>query len=90
VFGVPELIEDGRTGYLCEMRDAADLCAGLDRILSAPAGEIAAVTRAAETYARARHDPRVYAAKMAALITELAVAPPVGLPSRSMPRSARG
>lgn len=80
VFGVPELIEDGRTGYLCDMRDAASLADGLDRVLSAPAEELAAVTRAAERHARARHDPSAYAATMAALLQGVAASP------RALPR----
>ena len=37
VFGVPELIEHGHTGYLCEMRDLDDLARTLDRVLAADA-----------------------------------------------------
>src|SRR3954469_115164 len=46
VFGVPELIDDGVNGFLCEMRDVADLAAGLDRVLSLDGGELAAVGQA--------------------------------------------
>jgi glycosyltransferase involved in cell wall biosynthesis len=80
VFGVPELIDDGRTGYLCDTRDAAGLAAGLDRVLSAPAEELEAVTRAAEQHARARHDPRAYTATMASLLRAVAANP------RALPR----
>jgi glycosyltransferase involved in cell wall biosynthesis len=75
VFGVPELIDDGRTGFLCDMRDTADLAAGLDRVLGAPAHELAAVTRAAAEHARRRHDPSAYAATMASLLRAVAVNP---------------
>jgi D-inositol-3-phosphate glycosyltransferase len=34
VFGLPELIEDGRNGWLCEPNDVAALAAGLDTALS--------------------------------------------------------
>jgi glycosyltransferase involved in cell wall biosynthesis len=75
VFGVPELIEDGVTGYLCDVRDAASLADGLERVLEAPAQELAAVTRAAALHARARHDPSAYAATMATLIRGVAARP---------------
>jgi glycosyltransferase involved in cell wall biosynthesis len=82
VFGVPELIDDGRTGYLCDMRDAASLAAGLDRVLSASAEELAGVTRAAAERARERHDPAASAATMAALLQTSAV--PRALPDDAL------
>jgi D-inositol-3-phosphate glycosyltransferase len=75
VFGVPELIEDAGTGYLCDTRDSASLAAGIDRVLSAPAEEVAAVTQAAAQQARERHDPTAYAATMAALLETTAASP---------------
>jgi glycosyltransferase involved in cell wall biosynthesis len=60
VFGVPELIEDGRTGYLCDMRDVADLARGLDRVLSADPAELRTVAAAAAEHVRVRHDPDAY------------------------------
>src|SRR3954463_4852026 len=80
VFGAPELIEDGRTGYLCDVRDAASLADGLERVLSAPAQELREVTRAAGLRARSRHDPVAYAAAMASLIGGVAADP------RALPR----
>jgi glycosyltransferase involved in cell wall biosynthesis len=80
VFGVPELIEDGVTGYLCDVRDAASLAGGLERVLGASARELGEVTRAAAQHARARHDPRAYAATMATLIEGVAARP------RALPR----
>ena len=55
VFGVPTMIEDGVTGYLCESRDVASLARGLDRALSAPE-ERAGLARAAAERVRANHD----------------------------------
>jgi D-inositol-3-phosphate glycosyltransferase len=72
VFGVPELIEDGVTGYLCAMRDLADLAAGLDRVLGASDAERAVITQAAEQRVRGRHDPAAYAAQIRALLDGLA------------------
>jgi glycosyltransferase involved in cell wall biosynthesis len=84
VFGAPELIDDGRTGYLCEMRDMGSLADGLQRVLSAPANELAGVTRAAAQHARTRHDPIAYAATMARLLRGIAVDP------RALPRDVLG
>jgi glycosyltransferase involved in cell wall biosynthesis len=84
VFGAPELIDDGRTGYLCEMRDMGSLADGLQRVLSAPANELAGVTRAAAQHARTRHDPEAYAATMARLLRGIAVDP------RALPRDVLG
>ena len=47
VFGLPELIDDGRTGWLCEPRDIEALATGIDRALSTGPEERAAVGRAA-------------------------------------------
>ena len=43
VFGVPELIADGRSGWLCEPRDVSALAAALDRVLSLDPAERSAV-----------------------------------------------
>jgi glycosyltransferase involved in cell wall biosynthesis len=80
VFGVPELIEDGRTGYLCDLRDVADLAAGLDRALAASPGERSAIARSASEHVQARHDPAAYAAQMATLLQGL-IADPEALPA---------
>jgi glycosyltransferase involved in cell wall biosynthesis len=39
VFGVPELITDGRSGWLCEPRDVTALATALDRVLSLDAAQ---------------------------------------------------
>jgi glycosyltransferase involved in cell wall biosynthesis len=80
VFGVTELIDDAVTGYLCDMRDAGDLARGLDRVLSAPAGELRTVGAAGSERVRERHDPAAYAAQVTALIEGL-VADPRALPA---------
>jgi glycosyltransferase involved in cell wall biosynthesis len=71
VFGVPELIEDGRTGYLCDMRDLADLARGLDRVLGADPAELRAVAAAAAERVRRRHDPDAYTRNVAGLLHEV-------------------
>jgi glycosyltransferase involved in cell wall biosynthesis len=79
VFGVPEVIEDGRTGYLCEMRDVADLARGLERVLGASAADLQAVGRAGSEYVRAEHRPDAYAETMLRLLRGF-VATPDALP----------
>jgi glycosyltransferase involved in cell wall biosynthesis len=83
VFGVPELIDDGRTGYLCETRDLADLARTLDRALAADASELRAVGAAASEHVRRRHDPDAYAAVILRLLRGL-VAEPEALPREVM------
>src|SRR5439155_2991424 len=75
VFGVPELIEDGRTGYLCEMRDVPDLAAGIERALTATDAERGAMARAASDRVRERHDARAYAQRIEELLRGFAAEP---------------
>jgi glycosyltransferase involved in cell wall biosynthesis len=60
VFGVPELIDDGRTGYLCAPRDLEDLVRALNRVLSAGVDERRAVALAGAKLVRERHDHKRY------------------------------
>ena len=64
VGGVPELVDDGRTGLLVPPGDAAALAGALTRLLSDPA-EADRMGRAGWARVRARHDP---AAHVAALV----------------------
>ena len=61
VFGVPELIEDGRHGYLCEPNDVGDLARSLERVLAIDPRERERVARAGAERVRERHDPDRYA-----------------------------
>jgi D-inositol-3-phosphate glycosyltransferase len=72
VFGIPELIDDGLTGYLCEPRDAASLIGGLDRVLSATDAARETVAKAGARLVRSRHDPDQYADHVQRLLTVLA------------------
>jgi glycosyltransferase involved in cell wall biosynthesis len=71
ISGIPELIEDGRSGLLAEPGDAASLAASLARLLDEPglgarlAGEAAA--RVAEL-----HDIERTSARLAKLLAERA------------------
>jgi L-malate glycosyltransferase len=60
VGGVPDLVTEGETGYLCDPHDAASMCAGAEKALHNPAaaGEIA---RVAKAQARERFHPRAVA-----------------------------
>lgn len=75
VFGLGELIEDGKTGYLCQARDVASLARGLGRVLSAEPAERAAVASAGSERVRSRHDPAVYADQVCGLMMGLLRAP---------------
>ncbi len=72
VFGLPELIEDGRTGWLCEARDLGALAAALDRALSTSAAEREAVATAARELVAERHDLPRYGNQVLGLLQEAA------------------
>ena len=84
VFGLRELIEDGKTGYLCEARDVASLARGLRRVL-APSRRNAR-RRLRRLRARSlRHDPAVYADKVGALMRVSSASRQVKRASRAAP-----
>lgn len=68
VFGLPELIDDGETGWLCEPRDLEALAEGLDRALSSSSEQRAAVARAARALVQERHSLRRYGSQIAELL----------------------
>lgn len=72
VFGIPELIEDGANGWLCEAGDTAALAAALDRALSVPAEERGRIGRAGRERLERRHDMGAYAAALANLLERAA------------------
>jgi len=67
VFGIPTMIEDGVTGWLCEARDAASLARGLDRALGSSEERERFATAAAERV-HASHDIGRYLRDYAALL----------------------
>lgn len=71
VFGLPELIEDGKTGWLCEPRDTAALAAGLDRALSSPEEERRRMGRDARALVEERHSLDRYGGEVADLIEQV-------------------
>lgn len=65
VFGLPELIDEGETGWLCEPRDLQQLAEGLDRALSAPAEQRTEIARASRRLVEDRHSLNNYANEVA-------------------------
>ncbi|HVV89458.1 MAG TPA: glycosyltransferase family 4 protein [Solirubrobacterales bacterium] len=61
VFGIPELIEDGVNGWLCEPRDLGALAEGLDRVMSTGESERRQLAVAARSLVEERHDLPRYA-----------------------------
>jgi D-inositol-3-phosphate glycosyltransferase len=72
VFGLPELITEGETGWLCGSRDVLELAAELDRALSAPAEQTAQIGRAARQLLERRHDLNDYARQVGELFERAA------------------
>jgi D-inositol-3-phosphate glycosyltransferase len=68
VFGLPELIADGETGWLCEPRDLSALAAALDRVLSLPAEERKRVGAAGRPLVEERHSLERYGREVAGLL----------------------
>jgi glycosyltransferase involved in cell wall biosynthesis len=62
VGGVPDLVEDGRNGILCNPHDAASLRAGVERVLRDSAA-VTAMTALARHEARQRFHPQVIASR---------------------------
>jgi len=71
IFGVSDLVEDGRTGWLCEPRDLADLAHALDRVLGLSAAQRRAVGEAASARVRAEPMADEQAAHVEALLGAL-------------------
>ena len=68
VFGLPELIDDGETGWLCEPRDVGALAEGMDRVLSASAEQRAAVGKAGAPWSSAATPSTRYGREVARLL----------------------
>jgi glycosyltransferase involved in cell wall biosynthesis/SAM-dependent methyltransferase len=88
VSGLPELIHDGHSGYLCEPRDPADLTAALARALAASAEQRRAVGEAGAAVARERHDSRRQAHRLERLLSALAADPHADVAGAAAERGA--
>lgn len=80
IFGVTDLIEDGRTGYLCEANDVGALRAALTRALQNDDAGREAMAQAAAESVRREHDARRYGRWIARLLHTL-IARPNAFPS---------
>jgi glycosyltransferase involved in cell wall biosynthesis len=72
VFGLPELIDDGETGWLCEPRDMLALASALERALNSSQEERRRIGRAGRELVVERHDLGAYAQEVGRLIDEAA------------------
>lgn len=72
VFGLPELIDDAETGWLCEPRDMLALAAALDRALDSSPEERRRIGRAARELVVRRHDLPTYGREVAKLLGQVA------------------
>jgi D-inositol-3-phosphate glycosyltransferase len=75
VFGLPELIEDGVTGWLCEPRDTIKLAAALDRVLTIGAKERRQVGAASRALVERRHSLSAYTDQVASLLDQVMESP---------------
>jgi D-inositol-3-phosphate glycosyltransferase len=74
VFGLPDLIEHGRTGWLCAPRDLGALAEGLDAVLAAGPDERRRAARAARAVVAEHHAIEPYAARCAEILWGAAAA----------------
>lgn len=74
VFGLRELIEDGKSGWLCEARDLDALTEALDRALSSGQEERRRIGRTGRALVERRHSLHDYGREVATLLHELAPA----------------
>jgi len=60
VFGIPELVEDGVSGFLCRDRDLTALRGMLERVADTSSDDLVAMGARARGVVTTRHDPSVY------------------------------
>jgi D-inositol-3-phosphate glycosyltransferase len=70
VFGLPEWIEEGKTGWLCEARDVPSLAAGLGRALSSSREDRRTMGRKARELVLRRHSLPAYVGRIAELLDQ--------------------
>jgi glycosyltransferase involved in cell wall biosynthesis len=75
VYGLPEVVREGETGWLCPARDVEALAAGLDRALSTGAEERARLGAAGRALVLERHSLREYGRRVGELLNEVARGP---------------
>jgi D-inositol-3-phosphate glycosyltransferase len=72
VGGLPEVVEDGVTGWLCEPNDLGSMIAGLKRVATADKATLAALGKAASLRVSRDHSRAVASARMTKLLRQLA------------------
>jgi glycosyltransferase involved in cell wall biosynthesis len=72
IFGLPELIEDGENGWLCEPRDLTALAAALERALTSTPEERRRIGRAGRALVEQRHSLEAYGREIGALLERVA------------------
>ena len=75
VFGLPELIDDGENGWLCEPRDLAALTAALERALASSPEKRRQIGRAGRALVEDRHSLEDYGREIAALLNRVTTSP---------------
>jgi glycosyltransferase involved in cell wall biosynthesis len=71
IFGLAELLEDGRSGWLCPPRDIKALAAGLERALDSSPGDRGDIGRAGRRRLEERHSIEPYCERFAAILDEV-------------------
>jgi D-inositol-3-phosphate glycosyltransferase len=69
VFGIPDVVKDGVSGWLCEPRDLQALAKGLDRAFSAGVEERQRIGAAARELVQNRHSLPGYAVRVHEILT---------------------
>jgi Glycosyltransferase len=72
IFGLAELIEDGKSGWLCEAGDIQAMAVALDRFLETPQEIRQDVARAARDLVEQRHSLPKYANHISKLLHDVA------------------
>ena len=72
VGGLPEIVEDGVTGWLCEPNDLGSMIASLKRVAAADKAALATLGKAASWRVRRDHSRAVASARMTKLLRKLA------------------
>jgi glycosyltransferase involved in cell wall biosynthesis len=75
VFGVPELVTDGETGFLFEPNDVDALVGALHRVLALEPSELARVGEAGQRHVLEHHDSSGYARDLLRLCRGLLESP---------------
>ena len=70
VGGVPDLIEEGQTGFFCDPLEADSMRAAIEKVLGNPAGA-REVARQAKLHAKARFHPEVIARRHVQIYREV-------------------